>query len=551
MTLKVRLTAMMGFLLMAVIALQFLLAEHERRSMEDRLSRLGSDVSRGTRQVVERARSFQWSLTDSTFDVSTPPPSARAESLLLRLHASGGDTLIEESNEVSTRVFVKRFTPHAPRLPKAAEPGAAFVMLEDSVRSGDGRAIVRKIERQLPSDSVEVIVKRFLGDAKLDSLHAFVFQLHPDDGGNATFLAAQSTSRPRTDVVVNLPLPLRGLDSMYAVEMRFPTDDLLADLARARRRSFALLAAMVGVGVVGALLMATQFTRPLRDLRASFQRVEQGDLSVALRPKRHDEIGQLTESFNHMVARLREQRGVEERLTEAERMAAIGRMAAGVAHEVRNPLNAIHLTLEQIREKSRGQDLDRYHDIVSAEITRLERLVSTFLELARAGDLERELHDASIGLNAAVELFRPEIEQKGAKLEATIEAPLMLLGDRFRLPNVWNNLLSNAAAMVPRGGFVRLHARRESHTEARANTGAPSPADLVVTLIDNGPGFTPEILPRIWEPFFSGRKDGTGLGLSIVRTVVEAHGGTVEAMNDAGGGARLVVRVPLVTNASL
>ncbi|MFN8546430.1 MAG: ATP-binding protein [Candidatus Eisenbacteria bacterium] len=120
-------------------------------------------------------------------------------------------------------------------------------------------------------------------------------------------------------------------------------------------------------------------------------------------------------------------------------------------------------------------------------------------------------------------------------MEATIEAPLLLEADRFRLPNVWNNLLANAAAVIGEGGLVQLDARRERSAEGDR---------LVVTVRDSGPGIAPEILPRIWEPFFSGRKDGTGLGLSIVRSVVEAHGGTVAATSTSAHGANFRVTIP-------
>ncbi|MFN8546431.1 MAG: HAMP domain-containing protein [Candidatus Eisenbacteria bacterium] len=361
MTLKLRLTAMMGFLLLAVIALQFLLAERERRSMEDRLSRLGSEVSRGTQSVLERVRDISWTLCDTLNGSTGTPPRvamftathAPGESVRVQVSTSSADGKAATPRNEATRVLVKRVEPHADG--ERVAPGSAVLMLEDTGIERDGKTFNRRMERRLPADSVEVVVQQLLGDLRSDSIPNFFMRLHAEDAQRR--LSGSDSSRTRTDVVVNLPLPLRGLDQMYAVEMRFPTNDLLAELERARRRSVAWLAALVSVGVVGAALMATQFTRPLRDLRASFRQVEQGDLSVALPLKRRDEIGQLTESFNHMVTRLREQRGVEERLAEAERMAAIGRMAAGVAHEVRNPLNAILLTLEQLREKSRGQDL--------------------------------------------------------------------------------------------------------------------------------------------------------------------------------------------------
>lgn len=561
MTLKVRLTSMMVLLLVAVTALQYLLAERERRSMEERLSRLSAEVASSTREVLERTRAYRWTGFDSLSDHST----LESRVLVMESIESGADSgsttaqrqpgmhaagtsgrgraaeiaaMVCDTMGNDTRFTARVMVTHRTVGTEVVREGTienGWFFEADSVVTDGKPVFTRRVEREVPEDSVQVFVDRLLGHAKGDSGKAFVFALNT--GGT---LRVPPRGLPATDVIVNLPLPVGGLDSLYALEMRFPTDDLLAELERSRKRGLAWLTAMIGVGVIGAALMANQFTRPLRDLRASFGRVERGDLAVSVRPERHDEIGQLTESFNEMVARLRESGEMKERLAEAERMAAIGRMAAGVAHEVRNPLNAILLTLEQIREKSRHDGLDRYHEIVSSEVMRLERLVTTFLDLARASDIAREPHDAAEGLRAAVELFRPEAERNRVTLRADVPGPYLLSGDRFRLPNVWNNLLSNALAAVSTGGTISL----ETEVKMSVALDGAATRQLQVTVRDDGPGIAPELLPRIWEPFVSGRKDGTGLGLSIVRSVVEAHGGAVEA-DSSNLGTVMRVLLPL------
>ena len=284
------------------------------------------------------------------------------------------------------------------------------------------------------------------------------------------------------------------------------------------------------------MLVAFQFTRPIRTLESSFGRVVDGDLDVRLAPRREDEVGRLTNSFNEMVARLRETREMERRLTETERLAAVGQLAAGVAHEVRNPLNAMRLTMQQLRDKhapegAEGTHFERYVGMVTGELERLERLVSTFLDFSKDEELALGDVDVSGQLRDTVELFTPEAERKGVNIAVESGDALMVRGDRERLPTVWNNLVANALQATEAGGGVTVIA-------------PPEGGDVVVDVRDEGSGIAEEDLPHIWEPFFSGRAGGTGLGLSLARSIVERHGGAVEAESRPGEGTSVRVRLP-------
>ncbi|MEZ4648544.1 MAG: HAMP domain-containing sensor histidine kinase [Candidatus Eisenbacteria bacterium] len=395
-------------------------------------------------------------------------------------------------------------------------------------------------------------------------------------------LSGRLGARSGTDVVINLPLLGADSDSFLAVQVRYPLDAIQAELENQRKRGLLWLGTVLGVGVLGAFLVAGQFTRPIRALQASFRKVEEGDLSVHVEPRRGDEIGRLTGSFNEMVDRLRESREVETRLGEAERLASVGRLAAGVAHEIRNPLNAIQLTALQMRDVAlrgaetsspTGVQLERYYQLVSNEVKRLERLVSAFLDLAREESLSRLRIDGAASLEASVELFRREAAHRSVTIELASPGAVPLLADPTRLPAVWNNLLSNALAASPDGGTIRVdgHVERGSHERTErptdgegARTDSPDANEVmepgagdgsgvhgpegvptfVVTVRDEGPGVSPEDRTRVWDPFFSGRESGTGLGLSIVRAVVERHGGGVRVL-DSERGAAFEIRLPM------
>jgi signal transduction histidine kinase len=168
--------------------------------------------------------------------------------------------------------------------------------------------------------------------------------------------------------------------------------------------------------------------------------------------------------------------------------------------------------------------------MVTSELGRLEGLVTTFLDLARQDRLALERVDVTASVRDSVALFRPEAGE-GVALHADIEEGLEIRGDPGRLPTVWNNLLRNALQAVGSAGEVRVAARREE-------------GGVRVDVVDDGAGIPEEVLPRIWEPFFSARPDGTGLGLSLVRAIVDRHAGRVEAESVPGQSTRISVWLP-------
>jgi signal transduction histidine kinase len=397
----------------------------------------------------------------------------------------------------STRVFTQR----APRTEHILwmRKGGVLAMIDSTAgetrTAGGGRTVEH------------TVIRRELHDARGDAVHP---------GSDRDF-------------VINLPLPRFESDSLYSVQVRYSYAGIAEELARSRRRSLIWLAALLGLGVLAAIGVAGQFTRPIRALEASFGRVVTGDLNVQVQPERRDEIGHLTTSFNTMVARLRDSQRMAERLAESEHLASLGRLAAGIAHEIRNPLNAILLNLQQMQDRARlaapgaaANESDKYHERITAEVARLERLVGSFLDLAKSGETSHERTDVADGLRSAVELFRPVAGVRGITLIDDIRGPLFASADRARLPMVWNNLLANAIEATPGSGRVAVRAvQREGAIE--------------VTVEDSGPGIPPEVLPRIWEPFYSRRENGTGLGLAIVRSTVEHHGGTVDVTSSTHG----------------
>lgn len=513
MNLKVRLASMMILLLMAVMAVQYLLAEREHRALVSRLADLTSGVDRSTREFSERANSvFHTGEGIDSLMVIVQKAETRDGRTILEYfedydHVVNGDTVIIETDLHRIEADTVNHRPFR----------------------GDEamRAFLNRRQAMLPDSCATVVNQTFeVRHTQADS-GMFAIQSFWTDDPNA----------PVEDLAITLPVPLG--DNGFLLRMSYPLDAITGELDAARKRGFVWLSLLLGVGVLGATLVAFQFTRPITSLQQSFRRVEEGDLDVRVTPQRHDEIGQLTESFNEMVERLDKTRLIETRLAEAEKMATVGSLAAGVAHEVRNPLNAILLTLEQMRDKvaptqddPHRQEFDRYLGNVSGEVTRLEKLVTTFLDLSSTRELDRVPIDLMISLKTSLQLFQSQADAQGVALDLEGDEPAPpISGDNSRLATVWNNLLSNALEATPSGGRVRMIVSGSQET-------------VSVQVTDTGLGIHPDNLDRIWEPFYTGQASGTGLGLSIVRSVVEGHGGRVEAQSQHGSGTSVTVWLP-------
>jgi signal transduction histidine kinase len=247
---------------------------------------------------------------------------------------------------------------------------------------------------------------------------------------------------------------------------------------------------------------------------------------------------------------LREVRELETRVAGRERLAALGDVAAAFAHEVRNPLNAVSIGLQRLHAEFRPDPADEYERFVTlmqGEVRRLNAIVEQFIALARPLPLE----PASFALDDLVEelgvLVDGEAKRAGVAVRLDLEPDLPpLVADRDHVKQVLLNLVLNALQASARGGTVTLGASavRGRTGAVRGRTGAAGDR-VLLTVADTGAGIAPEVLPRIFDPYFTTRRGGLGLGLTITRRIVEAHGGAIEVESQPGRGSRFRVSLPL------
>jgi signal transduction histidine kinase len=304
-----------------------------------------------------------------------------------------------------------------------------------------------------------------------------------------------------------------------------------------------LLLAAAAISVLGVIFIA----RPTRALIDKTRRVGRGDLGEPLHLRQRDELGDLAEAVNAMAADLAAAQAraaresdarvaAVEQLRHADRLMTVGRLSAGIAHELGTPLNVIEGRAKMIQQGDvEGDEVVDSARIVVEQSRRITRIIRQLLDFARRGERERRPVDivaiarqserllSSTAKNAGVEIIGPAREE-----------PLEVLGDEAQLVQVITNLVVNAIHATQPGGRVTIDVRA---TESLG----------VVEVLDNGSGMDAATRERIFEPFFTTKDvgEGTGLGLSVVHGIVQDHGGRVEVESRPGAGSRFSVYLPV------
>jgi len=255
-------------------------------------------------------------------------------------------------------------------------------------------------------------------------------------------------------------------------------------------------------------------------------------------------MGALARAFNEMLAGLRDKKELEERLQRAERSALTGRVAAGIAHEIRNPLNFINLTIDFLRDKyapaaeTARADYTKLCDSVKDELTRLNRMVSDFLNYGRPARLILREVNARVLIEDTVSLVRAQADQQGVSLSVLEEAgdenqahDGHFKGDLEQLKTCFSNLAINAVQAMAGGGSLKITLRPQKH-------------NIRFEVADSGPGIAPEALGQIFEPYFSTKETGIGLGLALTRKLIEDHGGQIMVSSEVGVGTTFMVILP-------
>jgi two-component system sensor histidine kinase HydH len=284
------------------------------------------------------------------------------------------------------------------------------------------------------------------------------------------------------------------------------------------------------VTIVIGLAMVKRTTRPLARLAAAAREVGRGELGCRVPGGGAREIETVAAEFNAMLGELDRSR---EELVRAEKLAAAGSMAAGVAHEIRNPLSAIRMNLQLMDRKTEASDLREEFGELLDEIDRLDLVVANLLDLAAPSRLAPEVQQLNPVLEGALRLTRRKLEHLGVQARCALSddlPPVKLDPNKAR--QAFLNVILNAAEAMPEGGRLRVATHRAED------------GNVEVSFTDSGAGMTGEAAARVFEPFFTTKTGGAGLGLHTVRNIMELHGGRVRFEPASPRGTRCILEFP-------
>ena len=310
----------------------------------------------------------------------------------------------------------------------------------------------------------------------------------------------------------------------------------------ARRAALPLVVTLfiLSTSTLVTFMLVWRFTRPIANLSNAARAVAAGNLSVRVPERgRTDEMGQLTRQFNEMIAELEKSKELEEQLRQAEKSAVIGRLGSAIAHEIRNPLNYINLTLDHLRSKFAPQDPEKTGSFakligqIKSEVARINQQISDFLNYSRPANVDLKEIDARGVIEDSLRIVEAQASENDIRI-AVVErenVPKVLADPEF-LRSVFNNLFINAVQSMGNGGG-NLNVKI-----------SPENGYVRFDIADTGSGIPAPNLSKIFEPYFSTKETGTGLGLAIVQRIVEAHNGTIDVESEPGVGTKFTVKLP-------
>jgi two-component system, NtrC family, nitrogen regulation sensor histidine kinase NtrY len=359
------------------------------------------------------------------------------------------------------------------------------------------------------------------------------------DASGVIFLTAK-----RADSVNVTAIPLKSEDgSVMAVLLVANSRRGMVEVQNhIRAITYGVAGAGILFAIVASLWIAAKVSRPIEQLARAAGEVAQGRWDTQVEITTHDEVGALAGSFNRMTSELVEQR---ERLVQSERVAAWRELARRLAHELKNPLFPLQLTVENM-ERARRLPPSEFNEVffestetLKAEIANMKTIIGRFSDFSTMPKPQEAKIDARDVIQRAVTLYEPGLKEREQPINLRTEipdSPLTISADSELLHRALSNLILNAIDAMPEGGTLSVSAHRKDGV-------------VRIRISDTGKGLTPEECGRLFTPYYTTKEYGTGLGLAIVQSVVADHRGTISVESASGNGASFVIDLPAADEA--
>ena len=345
------------------------------------------------------------------------------------------------------------------------------------------------------------------------------------------------TSR-REDSVSATAIPLKNSagNVLAVLTVAISRSGLVAEQQQIRAIAYGVASGGILLAIVFSLWIAARVSRPVEELARAAEDVASGSWDTQVPVRGRDEVAVLARSFNHMTEELTNQR---ERLVQSERVAAWRELARRLAHELKNPLFPLQLTVENL-VRARQLPAAEFDEVfnestqtLSMEIGNLKKIIGRFSDFSKMPKPELERIDARDAVERVRALYAVSSDD-GPKIDVKTEVaerPMPLMVDPELLHRALSNLVLNAKDAMPEGGTVTISAR-------------PKGEAVELRVADTGQGLTPEECERLFTPYYTTKQHGTGLGLAIVQSVVTDHAGTIAVESRDGQGATFVITLP-------
>ena len=335
---------------------------------------------------------------------------------------------------------------------------------------------------------------------------------------------------------VIMPVSIKGQNIGY-IHINMVLDDYRLVQQKNHLKRILSMVFAFSIGVIFSILVAEKYTGPIKKMAEASKRVAEGEL-VKIRDRgRRDEIGVLIKSFNEMVDKLAERKELEEKLKKNEQLSMIGQLSSGIAHEIRNPLNFLSLSVGHIKERLSEENMENKEDLikllddVTKEIYRVNELIHNFLFLGKPIALNRVLVPPEALIDEALYILKDKV-RTGIDISTACDSggrPMYCDREYMRLCLI--NLLLNAIQAIDGKGAVTVECGREDSFS-------------FISVTDSGAGIDPEDLDKIFEPYYSTKKLGVGLGLAVTKRFIEEHGGHISIASEVGKGTTIKIKVP-------